>query len=101
MSEILGRWPQATFAIWFPIKQRRTILHFLRKACALPVKSVLTAELLIRPDDSPLRLNGSGMLLLNPPWQFDQVLAPAMPALKQFLGEAGASTRLQWLKQAE
>jgi len=24
-----------------------------------------------------------------------------MPALKQFLGEAGASTRLQWLKQAE
>jgi 23S rRNA (adenine2030-N6)-methyltransferase len=41
------------------------------------------------------------MLLLNPPWQFDQVLAPAMPALKQYLGEAGASTRLQWLKQAE
>ena len=36
VSEILGRWPQATFAIWFPIKQRRTILHFLRKACALP-----------------------------------------------------------------
>lgn len=101
VTEILGRWPQASFAIWFPIKQRRTILHFLRKACALPVKSVLTAELLIRPDDSPLRLNGSGMLLLNPPWQFDQVLAPAMPALKQHLGEAGASTRLQWLKQAE
>ncbi|HBS63859.1 MAG TPA: 23S rRNA (adenine(2030)-N(6))-methyltransferase RlmJ, partial [Stenotrophomonas sp.] len=101
VTEILGRWPQATFAIWFPIKQRRSILHFLRKAVALPVRSVLTAELLIRPDDSPLRLNGSGMLLLNPPWQFDQILAPAMPALKQHLGEAGASTRLQWLKQAE
>lgn len=34
VSEILGRWPQATFAIWFPIKQRRTILHF----CARPVR---------------------------------------------------------------
>ncbi|WP_305804447.1 23S rRNA (adenine(2030)-N(6))-methyltransferase RlmJ [Stenotrophomonas sp. YIM B06876] len=101
MSEILARWPQASFAIWFPIKQRRSILHFLRKAVALPVKSVLTVELLIRQDDSPLRLNGSGMLLINPPWQFDRVLAPAMPVLKQYLGEPGASTRLEWLKTAE
>ncbi|MGV8959565.1 MAG: 23S rRNA (adenine(2030)-N(6))-methyltransferase RlmJ [Stenotrophomonas sp.] len=101
ISEILARWPQASFAVWFPIKQRRSILHFLRKAVALPVKSVLTVELLIRQDDSPLRLNGSGMLLINPPWQFDRVLAPAMPVLKKYLGETGASTRLEWLKSAE
>ncbi len=34
----------------------------------------MTIEFLVRPDDSPLRLNGSGMLLLNPPWQFDRVV---------------------------
>lgn len=101
LAETLARWPQATCAVWFPIKQRRSILHFFRKAAALPIKSALLAELLVRPDDSPLRLNGSGMLLLNPPWQFDRVLAPAMPVLKQFLGETGASTRLEWLKTAE
>ena len=39
-----ARWPQATCAVWFPIKQRRTILHFLRKATALPVKSAMTIE---------------------------------------------------------
>ncbi len=101
LAETLARWPQATCAVWFPIKQRRSILHFFRKAAALPIKSALLAELLVRPDDSPLRLNGSGMLLLNPPWQFDRVIAPAMPVLKQFLGETGASTRLEWLKSAE
>jgi len=101
LQEIHARWPQATCAVWYPIKQRRSIMHFFRKATALPYRSALLAELLVRPDDSPLRLNGSGMLLLNPPWQFDRVLAPAMPVLKQYLGEAGASTRLQWLKQAE
>ena len=58
------------------------------------------AELQIRPDDSPLRLNGSGMLLLNPPYQFEQVLAPALPALQKTLGENGATTRLEWLKPA-
>ena len=56
---------------------------------------------MVRPDDSPLRLNGSGMLLLNAPWQFDQTLAPAMPVLQRVLGETGASTRLVWLKAAE
>ncbi|RBI93245.1 23S rRNA (adenine(2030)-N(6))-methyltransferase RlmJ, partial [Xanthomonas oryzae pv. oryzae] len=52
-----------------------------------------------RPDDSPLRLTGSGLLIVNAPWQFDQVLAPALPALKKHLGEHGASTRLEWLRQ--
>lgn len=100
LKEILARWPQATCAVWFPIKQRRSILHFLRKAAALPVKSALTIELLVRPDESPLRLNGSGMLVLNAPYQFDRTLGPALPALKQHLGEPGASTRLDWLKAA-
>ncbi|MBN8799292.1 MAG: 23S rRNA (adenine(2030)-N(6))-methyltransferase RlmJ, partial [Stenotrophomonas nitritireducens] len=48
-----------------------------------------------------LRLNGSGMLLLNPPWQFDQALAPALPVLQRELGEAGASTRLEWIKNGD
>ena len=99
LRETLTRWPQASCAVWYPIKQRRSLLPFFRKAAALPAKSVLLSELLVRPDDSPLRLNGSGMLLLNAPWQFDQMLAPALPALKTHLGEAGASTRLEWLKR--
>ena len=100
LREILTRMPQAQCAVWYPIKQRRTLQPFFRKAAALPAKSALVAELMVRSDDSPLRLNGSGMLLLNPPWQFEQVLAPALPVLKQHLGETGASTRLEWLKTA-
>ncbi|AAF82856.1 hypothetical protein XFUD_00175 [Xylella fastidiosa] len=98
LRETLTRWPQAVCAVWYPIKQRRRLQPFFRKAGGLPVRSVLIAELLVRPDDSPLRLNGSGMLLLNAPWQFDQLLAPALPVLKTQLGESGARIRLEWLK---
>ncbi len=101
LREILARMPQAQCAVWYPVKQRRSLLPFFRKAAALPVKSALVAELMVRPDDSPLRLNGSGMLLLNPPWQFDQALAPALPVLQRELGEAGASTRLEWIKNGD
>ena len=98
LRDALERWPQATYAVWYPIKQRRSLQPFFRKAAALPAKSVLLAELQVRPDDSPLRLNGSGLVILNPPWQFDQQIAPALPLLKKALGEAGAMTRLEWIK---
>jgi 23S rRNA (adenine2030-N6)-methyltransferase len=95
----LARWPQATYALWYPIKQRRVLQPFFRQAVALPAKSALLVELLVRPDDSPLRMNGSGLLLLNPPWQLDAVLAPTLAVLRDRLGEAGASMRLEWLRE--
>ena len=101
LREAMERWPQATYAVWYPIKLRRSLQPFFRKAAALPGKSVMLAELQIRPDDSPLRLNGSGMLIVNPPWKFDQQLAPALPVLKKALGEASATTRLEWLKTGD
>ena len=100
LREGLTRWPQGIFALWYPIKRRRTVLPFFRRAAALPIKSALLAELLVRADDSPLRLNGSGMLILNPPWQLDHALAPILGALRDNLAEAGGSIRLEWLKPA-
>lgn len=95
----LQRWPQGTFALWYPIKLRRMLKPFQRKAAHLPSKSALVVELLVRADDSPLRMNGSGLLLLNAPWNLDKVLAPALQALRDAMGDAGASTRIEWLRQ--
>lgn len=100
LRESLERWPAATYAVWYPIKQRRSLLPFFRKAAALPAKSSFVAELQVRPDDSPLRLNGSGMLVVNPPWQLEQAIAPVLTVLQKVLGEPGASTRLEWLRAA-
>lgn len=99
LADGLARWPQATYALWYPIKQRRVLQPFYRHAASLPAKSALLPELLIRADDSPLRMNGSGLLLLNPPWQLEVRLAPALDVLRAALGEAGASFGLRWLRQ--
>ena len=101
LREGLQRWPQASWALWYPVKQRRLLHPFLRSASNLPAKSALVAELLVRADDSPLRMNGSGMLLLNPPYALDKALAPALSVLGAALGEANAPRpRLEWLKAA-
>jgi 23S rRNA (adenine2030-N6)-methyltransferase len=102
LRDSLGRWPQGSYALWYPIKLRRSLQPFYRRAAALPAKSVLAAELLVRADDSPLRMNGSGLLLVNPPWQLDQTLAAVLPLLAKALGETpAASSHLQWLANSE
>jgi len=98
LREALARWPQACYALWYPIKLRRSLQPFFRRAAALPAKSALVVELLVRPDDSPLHMNGSGLLLLNPPFQLDEKLAPALKLLAQVLGERHPAWRLEWLK---
>jgi 23S rRNA (adenine2030-N6)-methyltransferase len=97
LADALGRWPQGCYALWYPIKRRSALQPFYRAAAALPAKSALRCELLVRADDSPLRMNGSGLLILNALWRLDAALAPAAAALRDALGEAGAEARVDWL----
>lgn len=97
----LARWPQACWLLWYPVKRRSALQPFYRSAGTLDAKSVLLCELLVRPDDSPLRMNGSGMLLVNAPWRIEDRLAPALQALRGALGEAGASCRAEWLRRPD
>lgn len=97
-----ARWPTGVYAVWYPIKRRAAIMPFQRWLGARRLnnvfKNVLLTELLVRPDDSPLRLNGCGIVIINAPWQFDATIAAMLPALKSLLAQApGASHRLQQL----
>jgi 23S rRNA (adenine2030-N6)-methyltransferase len=95
----LQRWAQASYLLWYPLKLRRTLQPFYRRAADLPAHSALRIELLVRPDDSPLRMNGSGLILLNAPWQIEQALTPALACLATALGERCASGQVSWLRQ--
>ncbi len=97
LRDALERWPQGVYALWYPIKRRRELARVWRRVQALPCKSAWKAELLVRRDDSPLRLNGSGMLLLNPPWQLDADLAPALAEVHAALDLGGGSWEIEWL----
>lgn len=91
LETALQRWPTGIYAIWYPIKLRRTIAPFHRWLTGCGSRRVLAAELLLHPDDSPLRLNGAGMAVINAPWQFDRLLADTLPDMARHLGERGAT----------
>lgn len=92
------RWPTGMYAVWYPIKLRSQVQPFLRGLQHGIARRVLRAELLVHPDDSPLRLNGSGMVILNAPWNLDEVLREPMRAMARLLGqEQPATWKLDWL----
>lgn len=98
IRDALARWPQVVVALWYPIKVGAALQPFRRAVAALDAKSALLCELCVRPDDSPLRMNGSGLVVLNAPWKFDAVARAAAETLRDALGEAGASARTEWLR---
>jgi 23S rRNA (adenine2030-N6)-methyltransferase len=99
LRDALQRWPQGCYALWYPIKRRRELARVWRRAADLPSRGACTVELLVRRDDSPLRMNGSGLLLLNPPWQLDTAIEPALRAVLDALDQGGGSLAITWLKE--
>jgi 23S rRNA (adenine2030-N6)-methyltransferase len=98
LAAAYARWPTGMYAIWYPIKLRQHTLPFMRWFTQQKIPKVLRVELLLHPDNSALRLNGCGMIIVNPPWKFDQQLAELLPSLRQHLTQGRfGEHRVEWL----
>jgi 23S rRNA (adenine2030-N6)-methyltransferase len=99
LAQAHSRWPQGVYAVWYPIKSGRIVTPFHRQLASGPFDRVLVAELLVQPDDSPLRFNGCGLLIANPPWKLDHTLHALLPALRDALAQSPRATeRVFWLR---
>lgn len=74
----LKRWESGIFAIWYPIKEKSQVDKFYRTIKETLHAPVLAIELTTYPD-LPQHLNGSGMVIVNPPWQFDTQMGEILP----------------------
>jgi 23S rRNA (adenine2030-N6)-methyltransferase len=94
----LTRWPTGVFAAWYPIKASRESQRLHAALVKSGLRKLLLVELSIRPQDSPVGLNGSGLVIANPPWQIDADLTQATQELKSALDiEGSGRVRVEWL----
>jgi 23S rRNA (adenine2030-N6)-methyltransferase len=97
LVDVLRRLPGAVCAVWYPITERARTDDFHRALLELAVPT-LFAELAIAGEDSLLKMQGCGLLILNPPWQIDREIRAVLPVLVDRLRvEAGAAGVCDWL----
>jgi 23S rRNA (adenine2030-N6)-methyltransferase len=97
LGEGLRRFPTGVFAAWYPVKDQRSTASW-HAACARTLQApALVCELWLYPRDSRVGLNGSGVLIANPPYLTLERLQAWLPELKSALAVgpcAGASARM-------
>lgn len=89
LAKALAHWRNGVYLVWYPIKGYRPIESFHRALRALDAAAV-AIEFLTLPLDMENRLNGSGMVMINAPWQLPETLVRNLaPLAKRLAGTEG------------
>ena len=92
------KWATGVYLLWYPIKGRTEPDALAKRLRRLGIPKILRAELVVSPLSDPSRLNGSGLILVNPPWTLKGELKVLLPALAAALGRDGQGRfTLDWL----
>jgi 23S rRNA (adenine2030-N6)-methyltransferase len=92
------KWATGIYILWYPIKDRGGPDALAKRLRRLALPKTLRVELIVAPLSDPRRLNGCGLVLVNPPWRLPEELAILLPALAKILGRHGKGAfSLDWL----
>ncbi len=92
------RFPTGVYALWYPIKQPAAVRRLHESLIASGIRRILAVELVVWPEDTAWRLNGSGLILVNPPWPAAEALPAILEWLRPRLVCAGPGrTRVEWV----
>ncbi len=119
LREAIKRFSTGVYLVWYPITEPARARRMARAVAGLfaeneskesvskknmSEKKILQLELLVR---EPVASNdrvadkgvmaGSGMFVINPPWQLDTVMQSALPWLVKQLAPETGSSRIEWL----
>jgi 23S rRNA (adenine2030-N6)-methyltransferase len=86
IPKALHRFRQGVFAIWYPVKTRASALPFVNKMRALvnDDEKVLNLQIMTGLENT-LAMNGTGMLIINPPFGFEAHIKKKMVKLEKTL----------------
>lgn len=101
LAEGHRRFATGAFCLWYPVKAQADANALARRAAAIGLAKMLRAELAVRRADRRDQLNGSGLILVNPPWLLEDELKLLLPALAERLADRESrfhgGWRLEWL----
>lgn len=92
------RFATGTFLLWYPIKHRKGVSEFREELKAAGISGILDATLEVR-SGREVRFDGSGMIVVNPPYKLEEELRAILPWLTSVLqhGPNAGGHGVNWL----
>lgn len=94
ITDTLQRFATAVIMLWYPIKDARDTQQWRRRLVTSLKRPLLVSELWVHPCDSRIALNGSGLVIIQPPYQQAQRMQTWVPQLVGMLDAAGTGGSL-------
>lgn len=85
------RWAGGTSILWYPIKDPAHVAAFHGELTMLGIPDILALDFYRQPPDDVTKLNGSGLIFVNPPWTLRAAMTEIMPVLVDRLTDGRGS----------
>ncbi len=86
-----------TYILWYPVVKRELVEQMQSAFTKSELRNVLQVEYCQKADTTEYGMTGTGLFIVNPPWQLSQQLAEILPYLKTKLGDNETSYTLTQL----
>jgi 23S rRNA (adenine2030-N6)-methyltransferase len=84
--DALDRFAGAVLVLWLPVKLRADFDSWLMQLARAVPRPVLASLLWLHPTDSRAALNGSALVVVNPPYLLEEAVRGWLPELRAALG---------------
>lgn len=86
-----------TYILWYPVVKRELIVKMQSQFSQSTVKNILQVEYCQLDDTDEYGMTGTGLFIVNPPWQLNKQLSEILPFIKEKLGNSKSHFLLEQL----
>lgn len=84
-----------TYILWYPVVKRELVDKMKTQFVSSDIRNVLQVEFCMQKDTDAYGMTGTGLFIVNPPWQLTKQLEEILPYLKDKLGDNQSSFSLE------
>ena len=98
LVEAHHRFATGIYALWYPLMEPMSMRAFERDIVATGIRRILQIEISVMPDGWTASMRGCGMLVVNPPFEFENVARSMVEWLNPVLArDPAARPRVRWI----
>ncbi|MDX2143395.1 MAG: 23S rRNA (adenine(2030)-N(6))-methyltransferase RlmJ [Rhodospirillaceae bacterium] len=101
VGKAIARWPQASYAIWYPVLPEARHIPMRDKLLEVTDAAIIQTEFDLGRKREYAGMQSSGLWIVNPPWHVDRALRTVGDWLATLLGQdSRARHRMSWLRKS-